>query len=466
MILVALMLVPLMLFAAFAVDLAGWYSRISQLQKAADAAALAGTVWMPEFTTAEAVACESLKRNGFACNDNSDSVDIHIEVGSTSTSLRVILTDTSVTRYFSGVMGAGKQTLTRSAEAEYNLPLPLGSPLNYFGGDNSKSAEIDLTRSPRFWASIGGPADTTDRGDAFASRCRGGSSGCPVTTVDPENVLYRPDGYWYVIEVPAGGSAAPIEVRIFDAAFHPAPANPGTTLAGDTKHDGTPDFETEFRLYRQDLPTDMSSRSPVSSFVDNDPASQSGYWRLTGEAPFQGVWQTLYTIPAGQTGGARYLLNVKTHGDTSAGVNGYAVEAVSSGCGPSGSCQPRVFANASMNLKVNVEGTATFYLAEVGPQYAGRTLVLELFDAGDLTGGGNAVVEPLMPGEGGSNSVPNRAVPSCRYEVASAPNTHEPNTSPDIAETSLSGGCALQVTSGSTRRTNDTWLRIRIPIPS
>ncbi len=30
--------------------------------------------------------------------------------------------------------------LTRSAEADYYLPLPLGSPLNYFGGDRLEDA--------------------------------------------------------------------------------------------------------------------------------------------------------------------------------------------------------------------------------------------------------------------------------------------------------------------------------------
>ena len=48
----ALLLIPLMIFAAFGVDLASWYSRISYLQKSADAASLAGTVWMPDLTKA------------------------------------------------------------------------------------------------------------------------------------------------------------------------------------------------------------------------------------------------------------------------------------------------------------------------------------------------------------------------------------------------------------------------------
>ena len=51
-IMTSLCLIPLMVFAAFGVDLASWYSRISYLQKSADAAALAGTVWMPDINEA------------------------------------------------------------------------------------------------------------------------------------------------------------------------------------------------------------------------------------------------------------------------------------------------------------------------------------------------------------------------------------------------------------------------------
>ena len=126
-----------MVFAAFGVDLASWYSRISYLQKSADAAALAGTVWMPNLTKVrhgrvrDSLREERHRRRRLRAPAASRST---IASGPTSTSLRVTVTDTERHRYFSQVF-AGDQRLTRSAEAEYNLPLPLGSPLNYFGGD-------------------------------------------------------------------------------------------------------------------------------------------------------------------------------------------------------------------------------------------------------------------------------------------------------------------------------------------
>ena len=136
----ALCLLPLMAFAAFGVDLASFYSRASYLQKSADAAALAGTVWMPNLTKARQIACDSLLNNNIDGGDcGTGTFNVTIDPGSTANSLLVTVTDPSATRYFSQVFGNGDQALTRSAEAEYNLPLPLGSPLNYFGGDADRT---------------------------------------------------------------------------------------------------------------------------------------------------------------------------------------------------------------------------------------------------------------------------------------------------------------------------------------
>ena len=48
MVMFALLLVPLLLMAGLAVDVGHWYSRTSDMRRAADAAALAGVVWLPE----------------------------------------------------------------------------------------------------------------------------------------------------------------------------------------------------------------------------------------------------------------------------------------------------------------------------------------------------------------------------------------------------------------------------------
>ena len=153
----ALCLLPLMAFAAFGVDLASFYSRASYLQKSADAAALAGTVWMPNLTKARQIACDSLLNNNIDGGDcGTGPFNVTIERGSTATSLLVTVTDPAATKYFSQVFGSGDQALARAAEAEYNLPLPLGSPLNYFGGDTSQTNNLTHVE---YWDEIAWPTD-------------------------------------------------------------------------------------------------------------------------------------------------------------------------------------------------------------------------------------------------------------------------------------------------------------------
>ncbi|MEQ1786437.1 MAG: L,D-transpeptidase, partial [Acidimicrobiales bacterium] len=156
-IMTALALIPLMTFAAFGVDLASWYSRISQIQKAADAAALAGTVWMPNLNRATTEANANLLSNGF--QDGVGGIEIVVERGATPTSLRVEITDTDADRVFSQVF-RGQQSLTRHAEAEYNLPIPLGSPLNYFGGDASKTTQPTTFTYDPVWPTPWPPGST------------------------------------------------------------------------------------------------------------------------------------------------------------------------------------------------------------------------------------------------------------------------------------------------------------------
>src|SRR5690349_22679653 len=71
LVMTALLLVPMLLMAGLSVDVGIWYSNVSNIQKAADAAALAGVVWLPDVTSATTNAKASEKRNGYE-----DGVDV------------------------------------------------------------------------------------------------------------------------------------------------------------------------------------------------------------------------------------------------------------------------------------------------------------------------------------------------------------------------------------------------------
>ena len=234
---------------------------------------------------------------------------------------------------------------------------------------------------------IRGPGDVTDLGDAFSVRCRVNQN-CGTTT----NVASRTTGYWYVIKMPASG-ATTTTIRLFDAAYNdsinassgagPAADQGGTFTSGNG-------FTTTYQLYKQNNPLDFTDRTVVSSCPSLSVQAQTSYAM---------TWTDLCTITPSNS--ETYLLNVTStsSGGNSAGANGYALEAVAIG-DPIGPQQPAVHAYADMAMRTQKDGNsnASFYLAEVGPSTPGKTLVVQLFDAGDFTG--PATVRPLMPKTG------------------------------------------------------------------
>ena len=200
---------------------------------------------------------------------------------------------------------------------------------------------------------------------------------------------------------------------------------------------------------------------------------------MQAQTSYAMTWTDLCTITPSNS--ETYLLNVTStsSGGNSAGANGYALEAVAIG-DPIGPQQPAVHAYADMAMRTQKDGNsnASFYLAEVGPEHAGKTLVVQLFDAGDFTG--PATVRPLMPKTGTAPSLTWTSVSSsdCSYTSSPAPNnqagtdlTQRTTTSPAISIPTTPGlpDCEIVTQSGSgnaTRRFNDSWLTIKVDVPT
>ena len=157
LILAALLLLPLLAFTGFATDVGAWYARASRIQRAADAAALAGVVWMPDLAQARTVALATAQRNGFVNGQDDITITVSPSAGSTR-KLRVVIQDAKADQFFSSLF-MGDVAITRAATAEYILPVPLGSPLNRFGNDPAAGV------TPNFWASISGPFTDYNNGD-------------------------------------------------------------------------------------------------------------------------------------------------------------------------------------------------------------------------------------------------------------------------------------------------------------
>jgi len=442
---------------------------------------------------------------------------VDVDKGSTPTALLVSVTDPNATRYFSQVFGDGDQALTRSAEAEYNLPIPLGSPLNYFGGDASRTVQpIVSTHTinwPRDYATRE-PVNTDCDVGATSAQGFGGWSGSPAT-YNAAAFSGRTRCEWTVLsENPGKESTTPPPDHTTRAPSNnggsgcrvQAPGPPATTIgqwqatfsSSTTGTAGLPDCSwPTVTTVAESIPAfydgSTSRRAPCPDFNARVPTPgqpgagdanpNSCWWKLAPTAAnvttFGGSWQTLCTLNANND--EIYLVNVNTSSSNGngAGVNSYALEATSSACALDGACQPSVYAFGDMGMYNNIDaGLSTFYLAEVGPQFAGKTLVIELWDSGDANG--VARMTPQRP----SAAMPKPVVPVPASECSYGADTPNPRhgssqfggaTSAAVAAGTSPPGpnCTIltanQPSASGTPRVslyNDEWLTIKVDIPA
>ncbi|MBS1847630.1 MAG: Tad domain-containing protein [Actinobacteria bacterium] len=541
-IMVALLIIPIMAFSALAVDVSSWYSRATELQRSADAGALAGVVWMPNQTSANTASANNLTTNGVTGTSRATFTD---GVGSKPNSWKVCVTDPRVPQFFGSLFGA-PESITRCATAQYNLPLQLGSPLNYFGGYSGSWSNLNLGYTPAnyatappqrssvdsygycdvnyngtypgywtlnygwsytsdpgphsdgngqlptctwgggspippakstgLWAVIEGPATDAQNGDAYSPRCYMDGGDCTSQT----NTQYRLDpshshseaggsshamGYWYAIDV---STAGPIQPQVFDGAYN---MNGGMLNGtGDSGWDSTT-FNTTYTVYNKtSSPLDLSSYQQIICQVT-----------VGADAAWQNTWMNLCPSPINASAGDRYMLNIRTWNSDQTqgnGTNGYALRAVEGiqastcvgavhvgdptcyGTGP----QPTLSAYGDMAIYNNMpSGTSYFYLANVLPQYAGMTLVLDLYDIGD--GDGNIYVGVRAPSNSNANGQTINNCTVTRFGIYQT-NGNPGATDPTMNNKAISP-CQIQSTvAGQSSPDNGKWLEFKIPIPS
>jgi hypothetical protein len=436
----ALLLIPLLLIAGLSVDVGGWYSRASNIQKATDAAALAGVVWLPNVGLARQYAKEAAKRNGFEDGVNNVTVTVDA-IGDRR--LRVTIEDSKVGSTF--WQGLTKKTiaLKRAAYAEYVLPVPLGSPDWHFGNDPT---DTTFTQ-PNLWGNIHGPRTDNNKGDQYAAGCRG-SDNCGSYT----NPNYRPEGYLYTIDVPTGGVSS-MNVQIYDAGIY----NRGdeTLETGDTAYTGTGSTSTTWTFYNMDsTPLDVSD-NPVAttsqctsgprSFTVNQEASASTY---------KNKWFSICSR-VGTWNAGRYLLRVKTGGDGSA-ANRYAIKVTTTTA-----AKVRIAGYGDMSMYNNIgSGTssadvnANFYLAEVDPVHKGKTFRVSMYDPGEVSKTssttGTGTVKVLKP---------DGTVAASCVGLSDSPNS-------TFTSGSTLSPCQFTSAVAGSAKYNGYWVTLNIPIPT
>jgi len=143
-----------------AIDVSYAWVNEMRIQKAADAAALAGAVYLPdEPATATAQGKGSATQNGYTDGVNLVSVSA-AQNASNHEQMDVSIT-APVPTFFMRAFGINSLTATRTAHAQFHLPVPMGSPLNVFGDPNA----LDLQGNKlNFWAAINGPCTNKQQG--------------------------------------------------------------------------------------------------------------------------------------------------------------------------------------------------------------------------------------------------------------------------------------------------------------
>jgi putative Flp pilus-assembly TadE/G-like protein len=120
------------LLSATVIDLSWYWTNNLRMQRAADAAALAGVVFLPgDPTTAYSVARAEAAKNGFT-DGTAGFVVTPVQDPTDDHRLRVAISG-PINTFFARVAGIQSWPARRDAKADFVLPVPMGSPENYYG---------------------------------------------------------------------------------------------------------------------------------------------------------------------------------------------------------------------------------------------------------------------------------------------------------------------------------------------
>src|SRR5712691_2821198 len=224
LVIVALMLTALFGFIGLVTDIAWFEVNMIRVQRAADAAALAGVVYLPtNVTGASTAALAEATKNGYANGTN--GVVVTAAPDAVNNRILGVTASAPVKTFFARLFGLTSFTATRNARAEFILPVPMASPQDYLGiyrlckGNGSSCPQIHAApdangvanpalASQGFWAAVITRGGNHKNGDAYSTYYD------PNPTPNPQ---FDPNGYSYTVELPTGTSNG--EVYIFDPAF-------------------------------------------------------------------------------------------------------------------------------------------------------------------------------------------------------------------------------------------------------
>lgn len=382
---VALWIVPLTILVALAVDLGAWFNDATKLQRAADAAALAAVVHMPDFDTAEAAARDAARRNGYVHGEGEVVVEVSDEGG-----VEILVQITAPSRTYFGQIITDEIRITRDAAAQYVQPVLMGNPTSVIG-----TADLDtgVDTPSNYWLNANSSTWTVANGDLLNAMY--------------SNPYYDDTGYVYAVNKPAGVA---VEIQSADS--------------GQCKRSRWSSFSERFTYWVPHVDFDLYAADDTPrNFRDNlvaenkmgttwfaDHSTNANYLSQGPYCPTWNVdgtwgdpnWITMFTIPAGAPEG-QYYLTAGTRPGSSYYNNKYGLRVRSANMANGGYCStldlstvtygecPTINAVNRMAIFIgdhrpdpaDQAGVAAFYFATIGEEHAGNTLKIELWDPGE-----------------------------------------------------------------------------------
>jgi Flp pilus assembly protein TadG len=488
----ALTLFLLLGVAAIAVDLVHATLEQQKAQNAADAAALGGVVYLPgDPTTATSTALKIAGDNGFTNN----STTVVTAAQDTVPSRLKVEVKTTFPTFFARILGVNTLTVHKSATADYDQPVAMGSPANTFGNQPDCSSPCTNTTgadNPQLWFNIAGPNSEKVQGDAFAARLcnidgNSAADNCPGNVAG--NTDYDGNGYSYDIRNTNPGGL--LKVDVFDPAFigvndqcdnasltslynarvaaHDPDAARYTPGANDPHCSGDQYFgyasgygdippTTTYTLsYDPGTPwttaddvvqctkTFSGYKDDLLAGYNSNPSLTTGNFR----SDFR-KWVNICQVSPAQ--GGDYVLNITTSSGT--GHNRGAIRASLNNSLNTPALS--IFARSRMSIYANRIGANTqFYLARVFPGAAGRTLTITFYDTGDASQAGTIKVIP--PAESTLSSFS-----GCKYTPPPGNSTGPPWGTFQATSGSDCSQSGINAAAGW----NGQWVSWEVPIPA
>jgi hypothetical protein len=466
----ALFMTLLLAIVGIGIDI-GWYQlNLIRMQRAADAAALAGVVYLPgNQTGAFTAAYAEATKNGFT--DGAGGVTVVPRQDATNNRMLEVTIQGPVQTYFARLLGTASIQGARIARAEFVLPVPMGSPKDYFGiatlcrnGDTPTSCPSVPSASGSgtlaqqgFWATVLTRGANRGNGDAYSTYYN------PAPSV---NAAFDSNGYSYIVEFQPGTSGG--AVWIFDPIFCATGKRTTTPFQrlglGDAWYSvaSTRNISTEYKLWNMNgTPYATSDDTLVASdgglFANMDYADKGsdysgnrdygpGYNGSSSadcaSSPYHNAWWQL----ASGLGEGEYRLQVVTSSGSTGqnALNNFGIQLTSTfGTGA------RIYGQSRMAANINVASTAAlFYLCQVDAVHAGKTLEIRLFDPGDITNTTLRIKQPTPSG------------------YTDATFNFTATGSSGGAPTSGGSQTSLQTSSTSTSFYNNQWITIQVALPA